>query len=185
MYLSQDFRRGPAYRVRSAPDLHPSCRRRDPARAGEICSEFSFPVNVWSRFSFPGNEKNHRPVFQPLPPPMKSNPKKHQLLARRRGRVSPSPTTKTSFSRWWQSNRRLLKKKKNTNKVIRQRGTRELRKYFSKKTREKQEGAERVFFFLQTGERGEGVLHLSRGTPSALPPVCSVLLYFSTQTTAF
>jgi hypothetical protein len=76
MYLSQDFWRGPVYLARTVSDLRLNCRLRDPARAGEIWSGFSFPVDAWSGFSFPGDEKkppasfphHHRPVFQPSPP---------------------------------------------------------------------------------------------------------------------
>jgi hypothetical protein len=62
-----------------------SSSKSSSSRSGEIQSGFSFLVNVRSRLSFPGDEKkppasfphHHRPVFQPLPPPMKSNPKTH------------------------------------------------------------------------------------------------------------
>jgi hypothetical protein len=116
MYISEDFRWGSAYPARSTPNLRPICCR-DSARfradfPSLLTSRADFRSPVMKKKPSTSFPHHHQPVFQPLPPPMKSNPKKHQLPAGRRGRVSPSPTTKTSFSGWWQSSCLLLKEKK-------------------------------------------------------------------------
>jgi hypothetical protein len=137
MYLSQDFRRGPAYRVRSAPDLHPSCRRRDPARAGEICSEFSFPVNVWSRFSFPGNEKKPPASFPTPSSPYEIQPKKAP---------APGETKGKSFSVTNDENELLQVV------AIQSSSAKKKKKYKQSDQTERDERVEKVFFQENTRE---------------------------------